>query len=280
MRPIVLAFAGAIVLLSAAPTFADLHESVNAERRAGCGGKPGASTPLRASRGLDAVAKRIARGQKLAEALKAAGYRALNSTSMYMSNTQGDAAIARALAQRACGELRNESIQEIGIARRGRDVWVVLAEPFDATALKDPGAVAARVLNLANRARAAGRRCGPKDFPAVPPLTLSSQLNDVARAHARDLARHNMLSHAGSDGSSPSERVTRAGYAWRTVGENVAAGPTTPESVMEGWLASPGHCENLMSPRFTEMGLGYVVDEKSASGVYWAQVFGARRNTQ
>lgn len=280
MRSIATALACAILLFSAAPTFADLRDSVNAQRRAGCGGKPGASTALRSSRTLDSVAKRVARGQKLADALKASGYRALHSTSMFMSNTEGDAAIARTLAQRACEELRNESIREIGIARRGKNVWVVLAEPFDTAALKDAGAVAAQVLTLANQARATGQRCGSKAFPAVPPLALSAQLNDAARAHARDLARNNMLSHAGSDGSSPAERVTRTGYPWRTVGENVAAGPTTPDEVMKGWLASPGHCENLMSPRFSEMGLAYVVDDKSASGVYWAQVFGARKNTQ
>lgn len=280
MRSLVIALSAATVLFYASPTLADVRASVNAERKAGCGGKVGTATPLRSNRTLDGVAKRIARGQKLADALKASGYRAIHSTSMFMSNAKSDAAIAQTLAQRACDELRSESIREIGVSRRGRDVWVVLAQPFDATALKDADDVAAEVLRLANEARARGRNCGSRAFPAVPPLTLSPELSEAARAHARDLTRNNMLSHSGSDGSSPSERVTRTGYPWRTVGENVAAGPTTAQAVMEGWLASPGHCENLMSPRFAEMGLGYVVDERSASGVYWAQVFGTRRNRQ
>jgi uncharacterized protein YkwD len=279
MRSLVIALMSATMLFSASPTLADVRDSVNAARRAGCEGKPGAATPLRSNRTLDSVAKRIARGQKLADALKASDYRALHSTSMFMSNAD-DVSVARTLAQRACDELRNESIREIGVARQGKNFWVVLAQPFDATALKDAGDVAAEVLAMANQARAQGQRCGSTAFPAVPPLALSPQLSEAARAHARDLARNNMLSHAGSDGSSPAERVTRTGYPWRTVGENVAAGPTTAESVMEGWLASPGHCENLMSPRFAEMGLGYVVDAKSASGVYWAQVFGARKPRQ
>lgn len=280
MRSLVLALASTAIVLSAAPTFADVRDSVNAVRKAGCGGKPGVSTPLRSSRALDAVAKGIARGQKLVDALKAAEYRALHSTSMFMSNTDGDASIARALAQRACPDLRNEAVTEMGVARKGKDVWVVLAQPFDTAALGNFGDVAAEVLKIANQARARGQRCGSKAFPAVPPLTLSPQLSDAAHEHSRDLARHNMLSHEGSDGSTVAERVTRTGYGWLTVGENVAAGPTTAQSVMEGWLASPGHCENLMSPRFTEMGLGYVVDAKSRSGVYWAQVFGARRARQ
>jgi uncharacterized protein YkwD len=278
MRPLATALFCA-TLLSAAPTFADsLHDSVNAARRAGCNGRPGVSAPLRSSRKLDSVASRIAGGKRLSDALKAADYRALHSSSLFMSNTKDNAAIARTIAQRACEELRNASVKEIGVARKGANVWVVLAEPFEADELKDFASVSRKVLNLANAARARARRCGSSQFPAAPPLTLASELNDAARAHARDLARHNTLSHTGSDGSSPAERATRAGYAWRTVGENVASGPTTAESVMEGWLASPGHCENLMSPKFTEMGIGYVVDAKSDSGVYWSQVFGARRS--
>ncbi len=91
------------------------------------------------------------------------------------------------------------------------------------------------------------------------------------------MARHSVLAHEGSDGSSPAQRIARAGYLWHKVGENVASGPTTPEEVMDGWLASPGHCENLMDPDFSEMGIAYTVDPRSASGVYWAQVFASPR---
>jgi uncharacterized protein YkwD len=66
--------------------------------------------------------------------------------------------------------------------------------------------------------------------------------------------------------------------AVRASGVIVAWGPPTPEVVMAGWLSSPGDCENIMSPRFKEMGVAWVVDPKSASGVYWAQVFGTRRD--
>src|SRR5687768_5645055 len=95
MRSLAIALASATILLSASPTLADVRDSVNAVRKAGCGGQPGVSTPLRSSRALDSVAKRIARGQKLSDALKAAGYRALHSSSMFMSNTDGDADVAR-----------------------------------------------------------------------------------------------------------------------------------------------------------------------------------------
>jgi uncharacterized protein YkwD len=197
---------------------------------------------------------------------------------MFVSGVRTNADIARTLGQRSCAELRNEDVREIGIETRRDSVWVVFATPFEADALKNERQVSARILQLANEARSHSRRCGSREFPAVPPLSLESHLTSAAREHARDMARHNMLEHKGSDGSMPDQRVTRAGYKWRATGENIASGPTTPDEVMAGWLASPGHCENLMSPRFKEMGIAWVVDPKSDSGVYWAQVFGTRRD--
>jgi len=270
--------ASCIVAL-AAPVLArpGLVDAINAVRADGCGGKRGVSTPLRANRKLDAVARRISRGDKLRTALSSVGYRALHSSSMFMSNTIKDDEVAKALARRSCGELRDATIREIGIERRGDDVWIVLAQPFEAPALDDSADVSVRVLQLANEARSRSRRCGGKLYAAAPKLTLARQLSDAARGHAKDMAKHSELAHEGSDGSTPALRVTRTHYAWRAVGENVAAGPTTPDEVMSGWLDSPGHCQNLMDPRFTQMGIAYVVDSKSASGVYWAQVFAAPR---
>ncbi len=80
----------------------------------------------------------------------------------------------------------------------------------------------------------------------------------------------------GRDGSDPADRVTRAGYRWRSVGENIASGQTTAEQVVQEWLRSPTHCANLMSPSFVEMGLAYAVNVKSAGGIYWVQELGRR----
>ncbi|MEJ1962428.1 MAG: CAP domain-containing protein [Gammaproteobacteria bacterium] len=255
----------------------NLVDNINAVRAEGCGGRRGITTPLRSSRKLDSVAQRISRGEQLKAALSDSGYRALRSSSMFMSGASSDAAIARMLAQRACGELRNDEVREIGIERRGNNVWVVLAAPFEADELKNVSEVDERILQLANEARSHARRCGNESFPAVQPLSPDKRLTEAAREQARDMAKHNRLDHTGSDGSTPATRVTRAGYSWRVVGENIASGPTSPEEVMQGWLASPGHCENLMSPRFNEMGVAYVVDPRSESGVYWSQVFGTRK---
>jgi uncharacterized protein YkwD len=278
MRVFLFALACCLLMLSEpASARTSLIDSINALRASGCGGKRGVGTPLRSNRQLDAVARRVARGERLKEALSDTGYRALRSSLMSMSGWKDNADIARMLGQRACSELRNEELREIGVETRGNTVWVVFAAPFEADALKNESRVSERILQLANEARARPRRCGSRQYAAAPPLSLESHLTSAARTQARDMARHDMLEHTGSDGSTPDQRVTRAGYKWRTTGENIASGPTTPDEVMEGWLASPGHCENIMSPRFSEMGIAWIVDPKSTSGVYWAQVFGTRR---
>ena len=85
------------------------------------------------------------------------------------------------------------------------------------------------------------------------------------------------LSHRGSDDTTPADRVARAGYAWKAVGENVAAGPDTAKKVVDGWLSSPAHCENVMDPDFSEMGIAYFTNPKRKVGIYWAQVFARPR---
>lgn len=124
---------------------------------------------------------------------------------------------------------------------------------------------------LVNEARAEGRACGSRGwFDAAPALRSESRLMGVAQAHSEDQRARGVMSHQGSDGSGPSERVSDAGYAWRAVGENVARGYPSAASVMGGWLGSPGHCANLMNPAFEDLGVGL-------AGGYWTQVFAAPR---
>lgn len=254
-----------------------LLAAIDSQRAHGCQGRPGVSAPLRSNSKLDAAARRLARGEHLTDALDEAGYRAKHSASLFLSMPGDDADFAAALARTSCAELVSEQVRDIGIERRGHSVWIILAAPFDAPELRDAREVAERVLQLTNKARSQARRCGSEQFAAAPPLTLSPSLSAAAREHARDMARHSMLSHQGSDGSTPALRISREHYAWRAVAENVASGPTSAQEVVDGWVASPGHCENLMSPRYTQMGIAYTVDPKSEGGVYWAQEFGRPR---
>jgi uncharacterized protein YkwD len=115
-------------------------------------------------------------------------------------------------------------------------------------------------------------------FQAAPPLVLSDTLQRAASGHARDMAARQKMSHSGGDGSTPPERATRAGYRWRFVGENVAAGQPTPEAVVAEWVKSPQHCANIMDADYTEMGVAFVTAQQGKAGIYWAQVFGTPSN--
>ncbi|MEU3856590.1 CAP domain-containing protein [Streptomyces sp. NPDC028722] len=103
-------------------------------------------------------------------------------------------------------------------------------------------------------------------------LTLNPVLTKAAQAHSADMAAHQNMSHTGSDGSAPGDRITAAGYAWSSYGENVAYGYGTAEQVMAGWMASPGHRANILNCSFQEIGVGL-----AQPGSYWTQDFAAAR---
>jgi uncharacterized protein YkwD len=139
----------------------------------------------------------------------------------------------------------------------------------------EPAAVAQRVLELVNAARAEARKCGRDQYDAAQSLTLSAMLNEAALGHARDMAARGFPSHRGSDGSLSGDRITRSGYRWRASGENVAAGQRDADAVVAGWLASPGHCATLMGPQFTEMGIAFALAPSKDPAIYWTQLFAA-----
>ncbi len=237
----------------------------------------GAAGPaLRPQAQLEEAARRLARGARLEEALQASGYRAQRSFQWTLRGYRSPQAAVQALVPQHCRALADPSLREVGIQRSGSGWWVIAAAPFDPPAAAQAPDVAGRVLALVNQARAQPRRCGSQSFGAAAPLALHGLLGRAAAAHADSMARHGYLDHQGRDGSTPADRVGRTGYRWRSVGENIAAGQTTAGQVVQGWLASPEHCANIMEPRFNEMGVAYAVNAGSEGGIYWAQVFGRR----
>ncbi len=246
--------------------------AINEIRAQGCDGRRGVSPALRHVTVLDRVAEAQASGRDLKDALKDAGYRAVQVAVLEASGS--DAARERAMADGGCKDITNAVYRDVGVALRNDTAWIVLAAPLVPPAANEAKDVSRRVLKLVNEARSQSRRCGWKRHTAAPALVLSETLRRAAAAHARDMADRGVLGHAGSDGSTPAERATRAGYVWRVVGENIASGQATPEQVVEEWVKSPHHCANLMTADFTEMGVAFVADPKSAGGIYWAQVFG------
>lgn len=104
------------------------------------------------------------------------------------------------------------------------------------------------------------------------PVKVNATLTEAAQNHSADMASSRTMSHTGSDGSSPADRITRAGYTWSTYGENVAYGYSSPEQVMAGWMSSPGHKKNILNCSFEEIGVGL-----AQPGSYWTQNFGTAR---
>jgi hypothetical protein len=253
----------------AAPVPQGVVDAVYAIRARGCGGKPGVETALRRDDRLDRAAAALAAGEQLKDALYSADYRATQAALLEASANAGS--IEGVLADKGCKDILDAAYRDIGFAHVGRTSWILLAAPLAAPAA-DAASVNAQVLALVNEARRQKRRCGFRRFAPSPPLAASATLQRAARSQAEDMALRGVMEHAGGDGSTPAERATRAGYAWRTVGENVASGQSTPGQVVAEWLGSPRHCANIMSADYIEMGVAVA---SGARGVYWAQVFGA-----
>lgn len=243
-------------------------------RAQGCGGQPGPRTPLVAVPQLSAAAAQVARGVAPMDAVQGAGYRARRIYHVRMTGVPSAAAVAQAVASRYCKALADPGLTEVGVHQQGRSHWILLAAPLNPPPASASAEVAAQVLRLVNEARSQPRRCGDRSFGAAGPLQLDAQLGEAAARHAAEMARHSYMAHEGRDGSSPDQRITRTGYRWRSVGENVAAGQPSAAEVVRDWVASPVHCANLMNPGFTEMGIAYAVNNGSESGIYWTQTFG------
>lgn len=100
------------------------------------------------------------------------------------------------------------------------------------------------------------------------PLTLSTELCDGARAKSLDMAQNNYFSHTSPTYGSAFDMMKQFGITYRSAGENIAKGYSTPEAVVTGWMNSEGHRKNILDPGYTTIGVGYVAD-----GNHWTQWF-------
>jgi uncharacterized protein YkwD len=109
-----------------------------------------------------------------------------------------------------------------------------------------------------------------RSYAAAPALAWNDRLTQAADVHSRDMQANDFFSHTGSNGSSFSQRIGAAGYAWSSAGENIAAGQSSINVVVDGWIDSDGHCANLMNPSFQHVGLACVSGSGSNSyRTYW-----------
>jgi uncharacterized protein YkwD len=171
--------------------------------------------------------------------------------------------------------LLNRSLSEAGIgyARRGGDAldhfWVItLAEPTRPA----PGDWRAAIIRHINQYRA------ENDLPSVVPDPV---LNVVAQAHSDDMADRDYFDHVSPGGSTVGDRVTRAGYRWLAVVENLATGQENPDEVVRGWIESPPHRRALLSPDIDQAGVGYTFLARDGGLVrsyhYWTLNMARRR---
>ncbi len=129
------------------------------------------------------------------------------------------------------------------------------------------GASVQRVLELTNIER---QKAG------VPPLTLSSELTAAAQSYSETMGGSGCFSHSCGAVPNFADRISMAGYGgMMAAAENIAAGYPSPEAVVDGWMNSPGHRENLLNPSYTEIGIG-VAQGGGRFGLYWTQDFGSR----
>jgi uncharacterized protein YkwD len=137
-----------------------------------------------------------------------------------------------------------------------------------AAAPQDDAGFMARVLDLTNAER---QKAG------LPPLALNAQLGNAAQNYSQVLAATGCFEHTCGAVPDFADRDAQAGYTgWSTIGENIAAGYPTPEAVVSGWMASPGHRANILSSNYTEIGIG-VISGAGKLGTYWTQEFGSRQ---
>lgn len=255
---------------------------INAYRAApgSCEGRAiGPRAPLTAHPALDNM--RVATSAFLEQALERAGYPVAQAEAIYISGPPDARSVMAAIERKYCKTLLSTQFSAIGAGRSG-DAWLIVfaqpALPSPILRLPVPTAAGKLILEAVNAARATARTCGEQDFAAAPAVSWNEVLGEAALAHSRDMAKQRYFSHQGKDGRAVAERALRAGYRWRRIGENIAAGQESPDEVVSGWLSSPGHCANIMHRDFKEMGAGYAINNaRETPRVYWTQVFGTLR---
>ena len=145
----------------------------------------------------------------------------------------------------------------------------LLLNPLPASPSDCPSSFEERVILLINVERA---------YAGLTPLTLDIRLQAAARWMSDDMAdRDDPTTHIGSDGSTLGDRILREGYVIAGVGaaENIAGGFQTPESVVAGWMLSPDHEANILTPGFEHLGVGYTYQNMPIYDHYWTVDFGA-----
>lgn len=254
---------------------AQLIDSINAFRSQAqpCGGEASLELPPLNSDTRLALSPEGTRD--LQQAMTRAAYPMVTVQAISLSGPRDARSAMTAIQESFCQVVLDPQFVDIGVSQEGRDWRIVLARPLLSGRLGDWLAEGQKLLQEVNAARAQPRQCGGQPFAAARALGWNTTLAEVAANHTRSMANHNYFDHIDRDGRTPGDRAELAGYAYQQVGETIAAGRDTPRKVVDGWLASSGHCATLMNPDFRDLGAAYAIDPKSDAGIYWTALFGA-----
>lgn len=276
MRYLALAASFTFAASTLASEESQLIESINAYRSQpqSCGADASPELPpLSADPRLILAPDRVI---DLQQAMARAAYPMVNVQAISLSGPRDATAAMTAIQQTFCKVVLDPQFVDIGVSREGRDWRIVLARSLLSAKLGDSASEGQQLLALINDARAKPHQCGSQRFNATAPLAWNALLASAADGHSRDMANKNYFDHKDRDGYMPGDRAELAGYIARQVGENIAAGQDSARKVVDAWLASPGHCANLMNPQSRELGAGYATDPKSDGGIYWTAMMGAQ----
>lgn len=216
-------------------------------------------------------------GEEILALATGAGYRP-GAVSLVVSEADGDVPVVVSgwRKQPIWSDVTNDRCRDLGIGAgelNGTPLYVLLfglseEDAFAAStaALRDTKRVREELLAAVNRERAA------RNLPAV---RRNAALDSAAEGHARDMLAREYYGHESPEGTNAYRRSLQAGYNPARVGENIAHGQTSIEEVMEDWMKSPVHRENILNPFFTEAGFGIAIGRMpSGYQVLWVQVFG------
>lgn len=179
------------------------------------------------------------------------------STLYAMNQIPGDAPAAQAspVGQAGAGASRVAlSQQSPSQTASGQGRMVVGTAPVR-VAHEEPDPMV--MLGLVNEVRAKGAVCAEATMPPAPALAPDAQLMEAARQHAGDMAARNFFSSTSPESVTLGQRLSRLGYLWSFLAENIARGVPSPGKTLESWLAGREPCRTLMDPQFTQAGAGF-----------------------
>lgn len=129
-------------------------------------------------------------------------------------------------------------------------------------------------LKLVNQLRAQDQVCGGQTMLASKPLTWNTKLQNAAYEHSAQMAATNLVSHISLDGRQLRDRVAETGYQYVLLGENIAVGKIDVPTAIQRWIKSPPHCQQMLTPEFTEIAIACVAKDNSFYKRYWTMNLG------